>query len=182
MLYPGSIHYHQGLDIAIRAFGSVCNAMSDAEFHIYGDGPERRSLEELGLELGLETKVMLHDFIPMREMALVMSRASLGIVPKRGDSFGDEAFSTKSLEFMAMGVPLVMAATTIDRFYFDRSVVEFFEPGSADDLADKLLGLYKNPARRDALRVNGKRLIAKYDWNERKWEYLNLMQKLLGFM
>jgi glycosyltransferase involved in cell wall biosynthesis len=44
-----------------------------------------------------------------------MENADLGVVPKRNDPFGDEAFSTKILEFMAMGVPVIVSETRIDR-------------------------------------------------------------------
>ncbi len=47
-----------------------------------------------------------------------MSKADLGIVPKRAAGFGDEAFSTKILEFMALGVPVIASETQIDRYYF----------------------------------------------------------------
>jgi len=42
--------------------------------------------------------------------------ADLGIVPKRKDNFGNEAFSTKILEFMAMSVPVIVSDTMVDKF------------------------------------------------------------------
>lgn len=38
VLYPGSLNYHQGLDIAIRAFSLIKDQAPEAEFHIYGSG------------------------------------------------------------------------------------------------------------------------------------------------
>ena len=64
-----------------------------------------------------------------------LANADLGVVPKRADSFGNEAYSTKIMEFMSLGVPVVVSSTKIDRFYFDDSVVRFFESGNADALA-----------------------------------------------
>src|SRR5262249_31884213 len=51
MLYPGTLNHHQGLDIAVRAFASVHDRMPGAEFHIYGEGPARTSLESLTRDL-----------------------------------------------------------------------------------------------------------------------------------
>ena len=87
------------------------------EFHIHGEGSAKPELERLVSELGLEGKVLLHAPLPLREIASVMANADLGVVPKRNDSFGGEAFSTKILEFMALGVPLLLADTRIDRHY-----------------------------------------------------------------
>ncbi len=39
-----------------------------------------------------------------------MWRADLGVVPKRAEGFGNEAFSTKILEFMACGVPVLVSS------------------------------------------------------------------------
>ena len=64
-----------------------------------------------------------------------MAEADLGIVPKRNDSFGDEAFSTKILEFMASGVPVVVSSTRVDRHYFNDKVVRFFPSGDIGRLA-----------------------------------------------
>ena len=38
ILFPGSLHWHQGLDIAIEAFALVRKKVPNAEFHIYGQG------------------------------------------------------------------------------------------------------------------------------------------------
>ncbi len=44
MTYPGSLNWHQGLDVAIAAFAKVADQMPDAEFHIYGEGAAKPSL------------------------------------------------------------------------------------------------------------------------------------------
>jgi len=38
VLYPGGLQWHQGLDIALRAFKQVVRHLPATEFHIYGDG------------------------------------------------------------------------------------------------------------------------------------------------
>jgi len=63
------------------------------------------SLIALAEELGLNGSVRF--FNPLRHPANrdVMAEADLGVVPKRADSFGNEAYSTKIMEFMSLGVP-----------------------------------------------------------------------------
>ncbi len=101
MLYPGSLNYHQGLDIAIKAFALAKEHMPDAEFHIYGEGPTLPDLVALARERGRRWRRQVLEGLPLEEIATVIASADVGVVPKRADGFGNEAFSTKILEFMA---------------------------------------------------------------------------------
>ena len=65
----------------------------------------------------------------------------MGVVSKRKNSFGNEAFSAKIMEFMAMGVPVVASNTMINQLYFNQTLVQFFESESVEDLAAKILDL-----------------------------------------
>ena len=85
------------------------------------------------------------QFMPIWEIAKVMGNADLGVVPKRSDSFGNEAFSTKTLEFMALSVPLLISETAVDRYYFNDRVVTFACSGDADDFGAKMVQLVRNP-------------------------------------
>src|SRR4030095_13319139 len=101
-----------------------------AQLHIYGEGPARNELVSLTRDLGLESRVKIMDRVPFDQVGGLMAAADLGVVPKRAEGFGDEAFSTKILEFMACGVPVVVSSTVVDRRYFDDTLVRFVEPGS----------------------------------------------------
>jgi glycosyltransferase involved in cell wall biosynthesis len=178
MLYPGSLNWHQGIDIAIRAFAKISKLAPQAEFHIYGDGPSKPGLLKLVQELGVERQVKMPSARPLREIAQIMETADLGIVPKRKDNFGNEAFSTKILEFMAMGVPVVVADTMIDKFYFDDSTVKFFRSGETDDLARCMTEMIENPAERQQQVQNANRFVETVDWDAKQHEYLELIDRL----
>ena len=178
MLYPGSLNWHQGIDIAIRAFAKISKLAPQAEFHIYGDGPSKPDLLKLVQELGVERQVKMPSARSLREIARIMETANLGIVPKRKDNFGNEAFSTKILEFMAMGVPVVVADTMIDKFYFDDSTVKFFRSGETDDLARCMIEMIENPVQRQQQVQNANRFVETVDWNAKQNEYLELIDRL----
>lgn len=178
MLYPGSLNWHQGIDIAIRAFAKISKKAPHAQFHIYGDGPSKTELLDLVKELQVESQVKMPSARPLQEIAQIMETASLGVVPKRKDNFGNEAFSTKILEFMAMGVPVVVADTMIDKFYFDDSVVKFFRGGDVDDLARRMLEMIENPLERERQIENANRFVETIDWTAKRHEYLELVDRL----
>src|SRR6266404_859585 len=178
MLYPGSLNWHQGIDIAIRAFAKISKKASNAEFYIYGDGPSKPELLALIRELQVENQIKMPSARSLQEIAQLMETASLGVVPKRKDGFGNEAFSTKIMEFTAMGVPVVVPDTDIDRYYYDDSVVRFFRAGDAEDLARAMLELIESPQKREALVDNASRFIEENDWNAKQHEYLELVERL----
>jgi glycosyltransferase involved in cell wall biosynthesis len=180
VLFPGGLQWHQGLDIAIRAFKQVSPAAPHAEFHIYGDGNMKEILRCLVTSLELDGKVRFFDPLPVNRIAQVMADADLGVVPKRADSFGNEAYSTKIMEFMSVGAPVVVSNTKIDRYYFDDSVVRFFESGSHDSLAKAMLELINDPEKRRQLAENGLKYAAQHKWELRKADYLHLVDALLA--
>ena len=179
MIYPGSLNRHQGLDIAIKAFANISNNVPQAELHIYGEGNAKKDLITLVSQSGLERKVIFKEFVPLGKIAAVMANADLGIIPKRNDSFGGEAFSTKTLEFMALGIPIIVAKTKIDQYYFNDSIVKFFEPENEKDLSEAMLLLIQDQKLRNSLIANADKYIAKNNWEEKKQIYLDLVDSLI---
>ena len=179
MCYPGTLNWHQGLEIAVEAISLLRDRAPNLKFLIVGDGPDREKLKAMTHELGLEDRVTLEGFVPMERVAEIMAAADLGVVPKRKNSFGNEAFSTKIMEFMAMNVPVVAARTRIDEYYFNDELLEFFEPENAADLAEKILALIQNPQRRESLRAHSTEFIAQYSWDVKQHEYFGLVDKLV---
>jgi glycosyltransferase involved in cell wall biosynthesis len=100
-------------------------------------------------------------------------------VPKKNDPFGGEAFSTKILEFMSLGIPVIVSGTKIDRYYFNDSVVKFFIPDDANDLARSILTLLNNKKQRDTLRDNALYFLEDYRWSKKKNEYFDLVDSLI---
>jgi glycosyltransferase involved in cell wall biosynthesis len=178
VVYPGTLNWHQGVDVAVRAFAQASVVAPDMEFHIYGEGPLLSDIQNLVESLRLHDRVRLMPPMPQRQIARIMANADLGVVPKRNDAFGGDAFSTKSLEFMALGVPLVMADTRIDRYYFDDSVVRFFEAGDAEDLARALVEAYVD---RDSSAKRARKAYAhalQMSWQLKKLEYMEIVETL----
>jgi glycosyltransferase involved in cell wall biosynthesis len=92
VIYPGGLHWHQGLDLAIQAFARVSKEVPSAEFHIYGEGPVKGELVSLTRTLGLDQKVRFFGTRPITEIVDIVAKADVGVVAKRANSFGDQAY------------------------------------------------------------------------------------------
>jgi glycosyltransferase involved in cell wall biosynthesis len=181
MTYPGSLNWHQGLDVAIAAFAKVTDQMRDAEFHIYGEGAAKSSLIALVKDLKLEERIIFHDMLPSRDVAEVMAMTDLAIEPKRSTSaFGNEALSTKILEFMCLGVPVIASRTTIHQYYYDDSIIQYYSNDDADELATQMLRLKNDAVRRKAMAARARRYADENTWDARKGEYLHRVDLLVG--
>jgi glycosyltransferase involved in cell wall biosynthesis len=178
MIYPGTLNWHQGVDIAVRAFSRIAEEAPSIELHIYGEGPTKADIERLIHSAGLEGRLTLRTPLPLREIAKVMANADLGIVPKRDDAFGGEAFSTKVLEFMALGVPVLVAGTRIDRHYFDVSMLRFFTPGDEVALASAMLDAYFERTESLKRAANALDFVGRLSWARKRGDYLALVQRL----
>jgi glycosyltransferase involved in cell wall biosynthesis len=120
----------------------------------------------------------MNDPVTLDEIVEIMANADIGVIPKRNDDFGGEAFSTKTLEFMSMGVPIIVARTKIDQYYFNDSIVKFFEAGNEDDLAKAMLEMIHNEEKREAFSRNASKFIEEFSWKMRKQCYLDLVHCL----
>jgi glycosyltransferase involved in cell wall biosynthesis len=154
------------------------NRAPGVEFHVYGDGNMREELIALAQSLNLNGAVKFNDPLPISEIATVMANADLGVVPKRADSFGNEAYSTKIMEFMSLGVPVIISRTKIDSFYFDDNVVRFFESGNEDALAQAMLEAIEKKELRQKLITNAYTYVARNNWETKRAEYFNLVDTL----
>jgi glycosyltransferase involved in cell wall biosynthesis len=179
VIFPGGLHPHQGVDVAVKAFVHVLKQYPTAEFHIVGDGPEKKRLEELIVELDLGASVKMFPPVPLNKVGELLSKAHIGVVPKLADGFGNEAYSTKIMEFMAAGLPVVASETLIDQFYFGKGEVLFFKSGKELELAQALGRVLCDSELRRTLIERGLAYTREHGWTQKSEEYLRVVDGLI---
>jgi glycosyltransferase involved in cell wall biosynthesis len=177
-LYPGTLSNHQGLDIALKAVALLSRRNVKVALHIYGEGLEEQNLLSLRKELGIENEVQIHGMLALDSIVDVMRTATIGVVPKRAEGFGNEAFSTKTFEFLALGVPVAVSATAVDKRYFNDDVVEFFESGNPESMAAAMQRLLTDENLYQQRRANGLAFMELNHWDVKRQIYLGIIQKL----
>jgi len=179
-VFPGGFYRHQGLHVALRALAKVRVQFPTARLHLVGDGPELERLQAQVSELSLTDSVQILPPIPTSKVPAFLARATIGIVPKLADGFGNEAYSTKIMEFMAAGLPVIASRTRIDEFYFGKGEIHFFNPGDPDDMARAWLEVLMDPALRANLVREGTAYVAEHGWERHSADYLDLFDRLSG--
>ncbi len=178
LLYPGTLSKHQGIATAIEAMGLLRSEIPNIEFHIYGSGTDEEWFREYAEKQQVEDIVYFNGVVPIEEVADAMAGADIGIEPKGGDSFSDEAFSTKIFEFMMVGVPVVASDTKVHRRYVDENSVRYFKVGDARDLANGVLALANDTERYDQSVARGYEVMNELSWENKKKKYFALADML----
>lgn len=146
-----------GVDIAVAAFAKVRREFPQAELHLYGDGPERRSLAEKAASIG---GVRFFGFVPHEALADAYRVATLLVNANRDDNHPNSI-----LEAMAVGVPVV--ATTVGGvpYLVADGETGFLAPTEdADALAEKIIYTLRNPKEAERVAANARRVVGKFIW------------------
>lgn len=179
MTYPGTLSRHQGITTVIDALNIIKDKIANFEFHIYGQGTDEEYLKEYVKERDLGSIVKFQGVVSIEKVSEIMEGADLGVEPKLGDGFSNEAFSTKILEFMLVDVPVIASDTAVHKYYIDETLVHYFKSGDPQKLAEAILLLYNNKELRQSYVEKSRKFIAENNWDVKKEIYLNLVNNLV---
>ena len=179
LIYHGNIDQRYGLDLAVQAIDRVRRELPDVHLTVHGGGEYRQVIEAMIERAKLRDHVEIsREFVPTPVLAKRIKAADLGIVPYRDGVFTGAILPTKLMEYAALGLPVIAARTpTISRF-FDDSMVEFFTPGDADELANCISRLYRDRDRLADLARNISTFTRQWSWRRQRAEYVHLVDRL----
>lgn len=101
-VFLGRLVSQKGCDLLINA----CKSLPDPfTLNIIGDGPERRKLENLVEEQGLEKSIKFLGIMEGEQLAIALNRHKTMVIP----SVGEEGFGIVALEGLACGCRVIAA-------------------------------------------------------------------------
>ncbi len=149
--YVGRLTKNKGVDILIQAAARLIIDFPHLHWIIVGGGPDRQDLECLVASLNLSSVVSFVGVAPRDAVYSAFKGFDIAVAPSR-----EEGFGLTALEAMASGVPLVASRVdALSEVVLDGATGLLFEPENADDLAQSLQKLIKNPALREELSSAG---------------------------
>jgi len=114
IVYTGNIGSAQPLEPCIRAMAELSN---DAVLRLVGDGDERSRLEALTERLGLGDRVEFVGLVDRDAVPAHINDAAVGLAPIKDAAELAYAMPTKSYEYLACGVPVVVTGRgEVERF------------------------------------------------------------------
>ena len=127
-------------------------------FVIVGDGPERRKLERMAARLGVAGWTSFAGALPRGEVARVLERSHVFVLPNPGEAFGIAA-----LEARALGLPVVARSQS--------GACDLIEHGrhgylceTIDDMAHAIAGLCRDEVARRAMARRAREGLDAFGW------------------
>lgn len=181
LIYHGMIGVRNGLDVAVRAVALAQSKVPPLRLRIIGDGDDFDRVSDLVTELGVTGIVDLErGFRRIEDVLPALDRATVGVVPIVDDAFTKYMLPLKLLEYVALGMPVISSSSATIRAYFSDEMLAFSPPGDAEALAERIVGLYREPARLATLVSEASKFTAEHSWAEEKQEYYKLIDRLVA--
>lgn len=139
----GRLSRIKGHDILIDAFTRLASRHTDWVLTIWGEGPERRSLEDRIEKAGLVDRVYLPGVT--KNPALCLRQADIFVLPSRA-----EGFPNALAEAMACGIAVISAdcGGAVREIVHHNKNGLLVQPDDVTDLAECLSRLMSNPEER----------------------------------
>jgi len=153
----GRLRHEKRQELAIRAL-SLLKAMGQkAELLLIGDGPDYAVLNELVSLLGLENDIHFLGNISQLDIAKLLNRVDVAILPSKFEGFGLVA-----IEAMAARVPVIASNVGGLREVVKNGITgELFTSGNESELALAMKKLADDKALRNIYGKNGRESVEK---------------------
>ncbi len=107
--FTGNLGKAQGLDIVIRAAKKLEN--TNLHWNLIGDGRERKHLEEMVNELGIQNNVTFYGFVPETEIPNYLEESDIALLILKPDPIFEMTIPAKLQTYLACGLSILGCVT-----------------------------------------------------------------------
>ena len=169
ILCVGTLHEVKGQPYLLEACRFLQERGHNFECHFVGDGPDRKSLNELVNQAGLSDKVRFHGRLTRDEIARLLVDADVLTVPSVPTRDGRrEGIPVVLMEAMGSGVPVIASNLSgIPELVNDQQTGMLVAPRDAKSIADALERYIQDPALRRRFGNAGRaKVVEEFDLNK----------------
>ena len=173
----GRVQYEKGFQVLAGAMGLLRHRVPGIRCVIAGRGSYLPELQmQIDIE-GVSDIVQLAGFVPDDELRDLLHRSGCAVIPSLYEPFGIVA-----LEAMASGAPTIVARTGgLAEIVEGTGAGLLFEPGSRDQLADRIATVLTQPRASEGLRAKAQALLTEhYSWDAIAASTLSVYELAIG--
>jgi glycosyltransferase involved in cell wall biosynthesis len=179
LLYCGTITEHYDLSLAVKAIAQLEGEIP-VRLRLVGEGNRVDDVLRLAAALGVADRVEHVGRVPIERVRNEMQDADVGISCHRSGVFGDLYFSTKIIEYLTQGLPVLAPSTKTIGKYLPDDTLFYFEPGDEKAFADQLRRMWQNPDEVHARLNNARRFLPSLSWQAEKERFISYYQRVVG--
>lgn len=178
LVYAGTVAKRYNLAFAIRGVDLLKETIPSIRLMIVGEGEDIPRLKRMVKTRGLQRFVEFLPPVPHHQVPSILAAASAGISTHEKDCYWDLYFSTKIVECLRMGIPVVSARTKTISYYFDDETLSFFDPGDIEGFVERIRLLYDNPALGAQQVARAQSVMPNLAWQQQRQLYLSVLSRL----
>lgn len=178
LLYCGTVTEHYDLALAVRAIARLAGEIP-VRLRILGEGNRLAEVLDVASALGVRESIEHVGLVPIDKVRAELKKADIGISCHRAGVFGDLYFSTKIVEYLTQGLPVLSPRTKTICRYLPDDCMFYFEPGNEAALADCLRFVWRNPAEVSRRLANAKDLLPRLSWQAEKSKFVSFYADLM---
>ncbi|HAL27276.1 MAG TPA: hypothetical protein DCP25_11145 [Chloroflexi bacterium] len=176
----GSIEDRYGQDTIVEAARILRTDLPDLVVVLLGRGSTVDELVALIARSGLEDVVRFEGWVTEERLNDLLHGADVGVIAQKASPYSHLVHTNKLVDYWIFGLPVIASRLRALSEHYDESVLEYYEPGDAADLARAIRRLHDDPARREELARNGSRAQELYGWDVQRKRFLAVYEELLG--
>lgn len=180
--YVGVMGDQEGIDLLIDAVEYLVRRKdrTDIQFTLVGGGPSLAKLKDMVRSKDLEEWIHFTGRAPDQDLFEVLSTMDIGVNPDRVNPMNDKSTMNKIMEYMSLEKAMVQFDVAEGRFSAQEASL-YASANDPVDLADKIVELLEDPARRASMGAFGRRRVEQeLNWNKQVTPLINAYRKALG--
>lgn len=176
VVYHGTITPHYGVGLLVSAAVAARAQVPEIRLEIYGDGDSVGESLQRAVDAGFADRLLHLGALPRSEVLRRINGASVGVIPNLPTRLNRFALSTKLFEYVALGIPAVVADLPTLRDHFSPDEVLFFRAGDEDALSRAIVEVAADPAAARARAEAARRRYQDYRWERSEERFCSVLR------
>jgi glycosyltransferase involved in cell wall biosynthesis len=167
LFFAGGITIERGLQYVIPAMAKLIDKIPAIKLKIVGTGSYLNHLKILVNKYNLSKHIEFLGWKPLKDVIQMTSNADAALIPHLKWEQTDCSSPNKLFQCMYAKVPLIVSnCNSVERIVLETQSGVSYVYNDINELADKILNLYKHPEVRLTMAENGNKAVhTKYNWN-----------------
>jgi L-malate glycosyltransferase len=163
IIYVGRIVDQKNIPLLIKALSILKRDIPEAKILMVGDGPDRRSIEQIIKKEGLNKNIELVGFQSLNTVYQLMKESKVLVLPSKLEGFG-----IVIIEAYACGIPVVTVHNKLNAAteFVMHNKTGLIAENNPSSLANNIKNLLNNESLRKIMAKNAKKYVKNFEWSK----------------